>query len=463
MTASESDTIAAVATAPGRAALAVIRVSGPAAHSIATALADGSGPELEPRVATLRRLVHPATREPLDRSVLTWYPGPSSYTGEDMLEISSHGGTVVPSLILDAVCAAGARPAARGEFTRRAYLNGKLDLLQAEATLDLIDARSPRMGRAALFGLERGLSRRVETLRAALVELQALVAYDIDFPDEDEGPVPPARIDEAIRSLDSDLAHMLRHAPEGELLREGALVVIAGRPNAGKSSLFNALLGTERAIVTEEAGTTRDAIEALVGVDGYPFRLVDTAGIRDDAARIERLGIEVARSYLGHADLALVCIEAGRAAEPAEVAFTDEIEERLGPGRVVVVRTKSDLAPPGNGDGHSGSGDGRRVVRVSAHDGSGLTELRQAMLGAVFSTLAVSEEQPLVTRRRHARSLAAAREAIRAFARTRQLGHPPEISSTHLQDAVLAVEELLGVVTTDDVLDALFSSFCVGK
>jgi tRNA modification GTPase len=301
--------------------------------------------------------------------------------------------------------------------------------------------------------------------------LQALIAYDIDFPDEDDGPVERERVERAAEELENRIGALLRHAPEGEMLREGALTVIAGRPNAGKSSLFNALLGVERAIVTEEPGTTRDAIEALLSVDGYPFRLVDTAGLRRGAERIEGMGIEVAHAYLERADLALVCVESGRAADREEREFVERLDGRLGPDRVLVVRTKADLSAARAGvysvfirledDGR----ESRRPVEieVTAPEGEGLEELRRAMLSATYAGLADQAEQPLVTRRRHARALERAGEDLSDFRRAWAGGHPPEISATHLGDAVLALEELLGVVTNEDVLDALFSSFCVGK
>jgi len=466
MTGAGFDTIAAIATAPGRGALAVVRISGPWAGRIAAALTgteaapDGSPREFAPRRAALRRLAHPETGVPLDRAVLTWFPGPASYTGEGLLEISCHGGALVPALVLDAVCAAGARPAERGEFTRRAYLNGKFDLVQAEATLDLIEARSERMGGAALFALERGLSQRVERLRLGAIELQALIAYDIDFPDEDDGPLDRTRIERTAETLEADVEDLLRHAPEGELLRVGALTVIGGRPNAGKSSLFNALLGIERAIVTEQPGTTRDAIEALLGVDGYPFRLVDTAGLREGAECVEGMGIEIARSYLDQADLALVCVERFRGPDPEEQAFIERLIGRLGEGRVIVVRTKADLGGPASDHVRCGAGV---EVAVAAPHARGLGELRRAMLSAAYAGLSEGGEQPLVTRRRHVRALERARDDIAAFRRAWVAGHPPEIASTHAQDAVLALEQLLGSVTTDDVLEAVFSHFCVGK
>lgn len=449
------DTIAAISTAPGRSAIAVVRVSGSAAGSIGAALGLR---KLRQRRVSLRRVTHPVTGEGLDRALVSWFPSPASYTGEDMLELSSHGGSIVPATLLDAVCAAGARPAEPGEFTRRAYLNGKLDLLQVEATLDLIDARSPRLRRAALFSLERGLSERVEALRTGFMEIQALIAYDIDFPDQDDGPIDRDRVGRAAERLDENLAAMLRLAPEGELLREGALTVIAGRPNAGKSSLFNALLGVDRTIVTEIPGTTRDAIEALVSVDGYPFRIVDTAGIHEFAERIEGLGIEMARSYLDRADLVLLCVDASREESADRIAGIPALlEERPGPDRVIRINTKTDLC---SGFIRLPANDG---IDLSVRTGEGLEELRSEMLATVYRGLREAEEIPLVTRRRHSRSLYRARESLILFRETWSAGHPPEIASAHLQDAVIPLEEMLGVVTTEDVLDALFATFCVGK
>jgi tRNA modification GTPase len=294
-------------------------------------------------------------------------------------------------------------------------------------------------------------------LRASVLELEALLAYDIDFPDEDDGPVPPERVAAAAADLERALSELLRHAPEGELLREGALTVVAGRPNAGKSSLFNALLGIERAIVTEQPGTTRDAIEALLAIEGYPFRLVDTAGIRRDAERIEEMGIEVARSYLDRADLALVCIEADRPPAEEERQFVEALAHRLGAERVLVVRTKADLAGMLSGSVRSDE------QVVSAIEGEGMADLRRRMLRAVYAGLRSSDEAPLVTRRRHVRALEAARAAVTEFRVAWKTGHPPEIAATHLRDAVRHLEEVLGVVTTEDVLDTLFASFCVGK
>jgi tRNA modification GTPase len=436
--------------------VAIVRVSGPGVRPLIEAL--GLAP-LAARRASLRSLVSPADGEAVDRVLATFHPGPASYTGEDLLEIGCHGGPLLPQLVLDAALAGGARPARPGEFTRRAYLNGRIDLVQAEATADLIEAGAPAFGRAALRQLEGGLSGRIDTLRERLVEAQALVAYEIDFPEEDDGPVDPARIEGTMTRLREDLDALLRLAPEGEMLREGALTVIAGRPNAGKSSLFNVLLGFERAIVTEHPGTTRDAIEAVVSVEGYPFRLVDTAGLREGADPVEGIGIEVARSYLARAAVVLFCVEADRELGLEERAFLESRSEGV---RWILVRTKADGIDPEPGRRTDDERD-LPCVTVSSRSGAGIPELRERLLDAAFSGLRAAEEAPLVTRRRHVRALQAARREIGAFLEAWERGMPPEVAVTHLQEATLRLEELLGVIGTEDILDAVFGSFCIGK
>lgn len=442
-----SDTIAALATPPGRSAVALIRLSGRHAFDVAGAVLRPFGAE-PPRIARRAHAFDPRTSELLDDVLYTAFRAPASYTGEDLVEIGTHGGLLVPAEILAALLAAGARLADAGEFTRRAMMNGKLDLLQAEAVADLIDATAPAQRRAALRQLDRGLSARITALREQVLELEALVSYDIDFPEEDSGPVPPGRIDEAIARLTVGLQGLLRTAADGERLREGALVVIAGRPNAGKSSLFNALLGSERAIVTEIPGTTRDAIEAPATCGGFPFRLVDTAGLRDSTDRIERLGIEVSQRYLAAADVVLFCAEAGRELEPTERQFTERYRDRL-----VLVRTKSDEG-----------GRGRGGIAVSAHTGEGLAALRDALAEAAFSALsAQGDVDAVVTRERHRVALERALAEVRQFTEARRTGVEGAVAATHLRAAVTALEDVVGVVTNEDVLDKVFSTFCVGK
>jgi tRNA modification GTPase len=450
------DIIAAIATPAGRGAVALLRVSGPDAREILRRIAPGVD-DVQPRVQRLAALRHPDTGELLDRGLVTYFAAPASYTGEDTLEIATHGGALTPQLVLDALLAAGARAAEPGEFTRRAYLNGKLDLLQAEAVADLIDGRSRALHRAAVHQMERGLSCRVSELRDAVIGTEALIAYSIDFPEEDEPPVPPARIVASAADVIACIDALLATAPEGELLREGALTVLAGRPNSGKSSLFNALLGTERAIVTEIPGTTRDAVEASSSIDGYPFRLVDTAGLRETADVVEGIGIEVARRYLSAADLVLFCIEADRGMDDDERAFMADID----PARLIVVRTKSDRVPVDSIDADVPDAP---AVTVSAATGEGMPELHRALLSRAFGgILGEPGEAPLVTRERHARALRTARDEIAAFLAAMDDAVPMEFAATHLRAAVGALEDLVGVVSVDDVLDRVFGTFCVGK
>ncbi|MDX1566549.1 MAG: tRNA uridine-5-carboxymethylaminomethyl(34) synthesis GTPase MnmE [Longimicrobiales bacterium] len=469
----EPDTIAALATPPGIGALAVVRISGPDAFAILESLASHSGPDdggspalPEPRRATLRDIRDPETEELLDRALVTVFPGPGSYTGEDVVEISGHGGFLSARLLVEACLRSGAREAEPGEFTRRAYLNGRMDLVQAEAVIDLVEGRNRGIRRAALHQLDRGLSTRISELREELVELEALLTHHLDFPDEDEPPVSVERVIERSKAVCQSLRSLAETAPEGELLREGATTVLAGRPNSGKSSLFNALLGRERAIVTEVAGTTRDALEAVASVGGFPFRLVDTAGLRESGDRIERIGIEVARRYLREADVVLFCVEAGRELQSDEEEFLRET--RGVPG--VLVRTKADRLEGGAAEAEEeGTEPGETgvrwpSVRTSAHSGEGLARLRKLLPGIVYRGLAsVEGEVPVVTRARQARGIRHGLTEVEAFARALEEGVPAEMAATHLRSAETALEEVLGVISGDDVLDRVFRDFCIGK
>ena len=443
------DTIVAIATAPGRGAIAVIRLSGPQAFSIAARHVH-DWPK-HPRAAHLADFVDGDHR--LDQILITAFPAPHSYTGEDVVEISTHGGYVVPSSIVGALTTSGARQAAAGEFTRRAVLNGRLDILQAEAIGDLIDANSWAMQSAALTQLDGGLSRRLSALRNELLELEALIAYDVDFPEEDDGPIPRDRIEKAAASLLASVDALLATAPAGEIVREGAVVVIAGPPNAGKSSLFNAMLGKSRAIVTEIAGTTRDALEAVVDGGKWPLRLVDTAGLRDTADRIERLGIEVSERYLAAAEVVLACAETSNDLE-ATVAFVATRSK----ASIVAVLTKADLVStrdelPFN------------ALSVSAESGLGLPELLSRIESLVDDQCGPrAPELPLLTRARHKHALEQARSEISDFCRAWAADKlPATVAAVHLRTAITTLEELVGAVDVEDVLDRVFSSFCVGK
>ncbi|MBY0490191.1 MAG: tRNA uridine-5-carboxymethylaminomethyl(34) synthesis GTPase MnmE [Gemmatimonadaceae bacterium] len=440
------DTIVAEATAAGRGAIAVIRLSGARATDVARALGASA---LTPRRATRVRLVHPTSGEPLDDALVTWFAAPHSYTGEDVVELATHGGRVAPARVLAACVAAGARIAYAGEFTRRAVVHGKLDLLQAEAVADLIDARTSALQRVALAQLDGGLSRRLLALREAVLELEALLAYDVDFPEEDDGPIDRTRIADAATGLRTQLSALLRTAPTGAMLRDGALVVLAGAPNAGKSSLFNALLGDARAIVTPIAGTTRDAIEAVLDRAPVPLRLVDTAGLRETTDTLEQLGIEVSARYLAQAQVVLAC---GASAD--EVAKTQQAVAPLTAGVVLPVLTKADLHPALAAD----------PTAVSAETGEGLAALLARIDAALAQAAPAETDAVLITRERHRLGLTAALDEIQAFEAAWSDGAlPATVVAVHLYAARTALEELIGSVDVEDVLGRVFASFCIGK
>lgn len=465
------DTIVATATAPGRGALAVIRLSGPDALAIARRC--GTPWPDAPRQATRVR-VHAADRPdtPLDDALVTWFAAPRSFTGEDVVEWTVHGGAYVPAAVVAALVAAGARPALAGEFTERAVRHGKLDLLRAEAIGDLIDARTAAAHRTALRQLDGALSRRLATLREAVVGAEALIAYDLDFPSEDDGPLDPARVlaavDETVAAIDTLLATL----PQAALGRDGVTVVLAGAPNAGKSSLFNALLGEARALVSEVPGTTRDAIEVLLDDDPWPIRLVDTAGLRASEDRVERLGIEVSHRRLAEAQVVLVCGEDDDALARASDAVRAHSSAAL-----LQVRTKcdqvrsGDVADPSMAEGGpiapdaTSDGEMPTPIAVSAVTGAGLVALRAALRALVRATSPdPAESSAVVTRARHVAALTTARDELAAFRAVWAAGElPAPVAATHLRAATLALDELIGAVDIEAVLDRVFRSFCIGK
>lgn len=443
------DTIVAVATPPGRGALAIVRMSGPHALDIA-------GRHLlpwpvEPRMATLCAVHDGEDNRFLDEAVVTVFVAPASFTGEDSVEICTHGGFAVPASVLSALISSGARQAIPGEFTRRAVLGGKLDIVQAEAIGDLVDASSVAMQRVALHQLSGALSKKIAALREGLLEIESLIAYDIDFPEEDDGPIAPVRVQRSIDALLKTLEALLATVPTGELVREGALVVIAGEPNAGKSSLFNALAGKTRAIVTAIPGTTRDAIELQLDTGTWPVRLVDTAGLRDSDEMVESMGIEVSRRYLAAAHVVLACGDNSDSIDKTAAAVRD-----LTRSPIIRVLTKGDLIP------ETEMGE---AVRTSAVTGEGLDALRDAidsLLGRHYGEAIV--EMPMLTRARHIRAIKEAyRELVSFEEQWRRKAIPATVAAVHLRAATSALEAMIGVVSVEDVLDRLFSSFCVGK
>jgi tRNA modification GTPase len=440
--AARPDTIAAIATPQGRGAIGIVRISGPLAPGIARALI---GHLPEPRLATFAA-ARDAAGQPIDEGLTLYFPAPRSYTGEHCFEFQGHGGPVVLHAVLAACLDAGARLAEPGEFTRRAFLNGRMDLAQAEAVADLIDAASMEAARSAMRSLSGEFSAAIHSLGAQLVELRALTEATLDFPEEEVDALHRDDAAGRLAKLRTQLDLVLARSREGSLLRAGIQVVLAGRPNVGKSSLLNRLAGEERAIVTPIAGTTRDALRETILIEGVPLNLVDTAGLRESRDEVERLGIERAQREMARADLLLAVHDCsapereGALEAPAAAARID-------------VYNKLDLAP-----GFSAPPGRYPSVCVSAKTGAGIDTLRQAILQA--AGWRSHGESAFLARERHLRALrAAAGHLSRAAERAGQW----ELFAEELRLAHQELSSITGEFTADDLLGEIFSRFCIGK
>jgi tRNA modification GTPase len=445
-----TDTIVARATPPGRGGIAVIRISGPAVREIAVALVGELPP---PRYATLTGF-RDAAGEALDLGIALFFPAPRSFTGEDVLELHAHGGPVVTELLIERIVALGARLARPGEFTERAFLNDKLDLAQAEAIADLIDASSRAGARAAQRSLRGDFSAAVLALNEQVTELRSWVEAAIDFPDDDIDFLDSTGLRERLDAVEASFRRLETVARQGCLLREGIHVVIAGRPNAGKSSLLNALAGYEAAIVTSVPGTTRDLVREHIEVNGLPVHIVDTAGLREAGDVVEEEGVKRARAELTRADHALAVLDASQ----ASTARAEDLLAELPAGLAhTVVRNKIDLTTEPSGF----AGADHSVVNVSALTGAGLAELRRRI--GEIAGYHPGDEGMVTARRRHLESLQKARghfDAARRQLEERQAG---ELMAEELLQVQNALAEITGEFTSDDLLGKIFAAFCIGK
>lgn len=448
---SPSDTIVAIATPAGRGGIGVVRISGPMAGDVAGTIID-RGKGLEPRHATLTDIrIEGAV---IDRAVVTLFPGPHSYTGEDVVEISAHGSPIVLRTIVEGAMRAGARLAAPGEFTFRAYLNGRIDLVQAEAVRDLVDAVTPLQARAAFDQLEGTLTARIREIDTALFELSARVEASLDFPEEGYHFIAPGTAALEILAICRQIEVLLTDARRGRLVREGAQVVILGRPNSGKSSLFNRLAGSGRAIVTDIPGTTRDLVTELIDLDGMAITVVDTAGVHGGPTdAVEEEGIVRARGAEAVADLVIGVVDRSGdlTSDDRELVATTNGRPRL------VVANKSDLAPS-----WTASDLGVPVLQVSAKTGEGLDELRRSIVAALSRTERL-HDTPAVTNSRHVDLLSKARAVLQRAAGAAQDRTSEEFLAADLAEARALLEEVTGMRTPDDVLEEIFSKFCIGK
>ena len=443
--ASPPDTIAAIATAPGRGGIGVVRVSGAGLGAFALALC-GRAPR--PRTAHFTRFLDEHER-PIDEGVLLYFAAPASFTGEDVIELQGHGGPVVMQMLLERCLQLGARLAEPGELTRRAFLNGKLDLAQAEGVADLIEASTAAAARSAVRSLSGQFSEEVHRITDALIDLRMLVEATLDFPEEEIDFLERARAMPRLEGIREALEGVLDRARQGALLRSGLNVVLVGAPNVGKSSLLNQLAGEERAIVTDIAGTTRDALRETIQIEGIPLHIIDTAGLRDTEDRVERIGIERTWREIARADVILHLVEAG-------VATEVDLDESLPQGvERIVVANKIDLAglPPGRVEA-----GGRVRLQVSARSGEGVELVRQELLR--IAGWHAHGEDVILARERH---LLALREALRHVeAAGTQLG-ALELFAEELRLAQEELGTITGEFSADDLLGVIFSRFCIGK
>ena len=450
------DTIVAVATPPGRGSIGVVRLSGPAARAIGEALV---GQPLAARYATFGRLDGELLEAVHDHVIATWFAAPHSYTGEDVVEISTHGNPLILDLVVADAIRGGARHAMPGEFTFRAYLHGKIDLVQAEAVADLVEAMTPAQARAACDQLDGTLSDAIREIEASLFSVVAKLEASLDFPDEGFHFIEPGAVGQAMGEVAGRVEGLLTRAEAGRVLREGLRVVITGRPNVGKSSLFNALVGTDRAIVTAVPGTTRDVVSAPFSVGGAPCEAVDTAGLRDAGDEVEREGIARTRRARASADVMLAVFD-------GSVALTgDDLRVLAEPARgsTVVVVNKADLGVRDDVVRCVATlGGAAGVVVVSAATGEGLERLREVVAGSL-GLPGGDGESPRVTNRRHAAMLGEVAASLRAACEAATRGATEEFLLSDLHRALEALQSVTGRRVADAVLDEIFTRFCVGK
>ncbi|HBY38021.1 tRNA modification GTPase [Marisediminitalea aggregata] len=460
MQTTHTDTIVAQATPPGRGGVGIIRVSGPKALDVAKALLNV---ELTPRVATYTGF-HDANQEVIDQGIALYFKAPNSFTGEDVVEFQGHGGPVIMDMLLEAILQIkSVRLARPGEFSEQAFLNDKLDLAQAEAIADLIDASSKQAARSAVRSLQGDFSKHIHTLSEAIIHLRMYVEAAIDFPDEEIDFLSDGKVTQDLADIIRDVNHIREQAKQGTLLREGMQVVIAGRPNAGKSSLLNALAGRESAIVTDIAGTTRDVLKEHINVNGMPLHVIDTAGLRDSPDKVEQIGIARAWEAINDADRVLFVVDSTTSSDIDPYQIWPEFMQRLPAGMpVTVIRNKADISGDNVTLQQVDTPHGPfSVISLSANTGQGVELLRDHLSQSMG--LDTTTEGQFIARRRHIDAIDNTLEHLQIGEQQLHDNLAGELLAEELRLAHQHLSEITGEFSSDDLLGRIFSSFCIGK
>ena len=457
----EFDTICGIATSLGEGGISIIRVSGDKALEITDKVFVGKNAQsiIDMKTYTMRygHICEIGTKNIIDEVIISFMKGPKSFTAEDVVEVNCHGGIVSTNKVLEEIIKAGARLAEPGEYTKRAFLNGRIDLSQAEAVMDIIRAKTDLSMKSAVMQHEGALSKEINKLRQYMLDTLALIEYSVDFTegDEEEDPTIAPRVQDQLKEAIFDIETLLKEADEGRIIRDGLNMVIVGKPNVGKSSMLNTLLKENRAIVTDVPGTTRDIIEEYLNIDGIPIRIIDTAGIREAKDVVEQIGIERSKEKLNQADIVLLMIDSSRPLDEEDMQIIEAVKDR----KTIVVKNKCDLEVKINEEDLKDFND---IILSSTKTGYGIEELKNK-IKEIFFNGEVSSESLIISNNRHKQALYRALENCNEALKRVQLNEYLDLISIYVTSALRALGEITGAELEEDLINKIFSEFCVGK
>lgn len=453
------ETIAAISTSAGVGGIGIIRISGDKSFEIISKIFKSKNNEIEANTIKYGKIIDNNTQEVIDEVLVSFFKGPKSYTTEDMCEINSHGGTIVMRTILELCIKNGARLAEPGEFTKRAFLNGRIDLSQAEAVIDIINAKTNKERATSVKNLEGGLSRDINEIRKKLMDIMIEIEVNIDYPEYDIEEVSNNKTKEDLKSVKKQLEKLVKSFEDGKLIREGIKVAIVGRPNAGKSSLLNAFLREERAIVTEIEGTTRDTIEEYISIEGIPIKLIDTAGIRNTSEKVEKIGIEKSKKMLVEADFVIAIFDKSKDLNEEDYEILDLIKDKKG----VIVLNKIDLKEKIDIQEECFVKNNKKIIEVSILNNVGLEKINEIIVEEFKINEINVENDTIITNLRHKQLICDSIEQLEKAVETIELNMPIDIIAVHIKGIMECLGEITGENVSEDIIANIFKKFCLGK